>query len=58
MSPLKSFGCSICGKQAPKGLRKDGKFEERMSWLMSHKKRYHPKAHKKSIEKGLRTRYG
>lgn len=40
--PYKSFGCSICGKQAPKELRRDGKSEERWSWLRRHYKRHHP----------------
>ena len=41
--PLKSFGCSICGRQAPTEYRQDGKFKERMSWLRRHYKRFHPK---------------
>ena len=40
--PLKTFGCSICGRQAPKDLREHGFFEERMAWLRKHRKKYHP----------------
>lgn len=37
--PLKSFGCRICGRQAPTEYRRHGMFEKRMSWLRRHKKR-------------------
>ena len=56
MSPLKSYGCSICGEQAPTTCRADGKFEERMAWLLSHRKKHHPKAHRESVKKAVRTR--
>lgn len=46
MSPLKSFGCSICGRQAPIALRADGKSEERWGWLRGHYKRKHPRKFK------------
>jgi hypothetical protein len=46
MSPLKSFRCSICGKQAPKTLRAEGKSEKRWGWLRRHYKRYHPRKFK------------
>lgn len=46
MSPLKSFGCSICGKQVPKKYRADGMFEERMAWLRRHYKHSHPRKFK------------
>lgn len=42
MSPLKSFGCSICGAQAPEKFRKHGMEEERWSWLRRHYKNRHP----------------
>ena len=54
--PLKSFGCSICGAQAPKKLREHGKFSERMKWLWSHRKAKHPAAHKRSVTKSQRTK--
>lgn len=54
--PLKSFGCSICGAQAPKKYRAHGKFAERMRWLWRHRKSKHPSAHKRSTAKGLKTR--
>jgi len=54
--PLKSFGCSICGRQAPKKLRADGKFSERMRWLWHHRARKHPTAHKRSVAKSLKAR--
>lgn len=54
--PLKSFGCKICGKQAPKRLREHGTFSERMEWLWGHRKRKHPAAHKISVNKSLKAR--
>jgi len=42
--PYKTWGCSICGKQAPKGLRRHGKSKERWSWLRRHRAKYHPEA--------------
>lgn len=54
--PLKSYGCSICGKQAPKKLRAHGKFSERMEWLWRHRKKHHPTAHKRSVAKSLKAR--
>jgi hypothetical protein len=56
--PYKTFGCSICGKQAPTQLRKHGTFAERMTWLREHRKKYHSTAFKRSIKKGLATRKG
>lgn len=44
--PYKTFGCSICGKQAPRALRADGKSEERWSWLRRHYKKNHPRKFK------------
>jgi len=49
--PLKSFGCSICGKQAPVAYRADGKFEERMAWLRRHRKKMHPRKFRESYRK-------
>lgn len=56
MSPLKSYGCAKCGKQAPTKLRADGKFEERFQWLRRHYKKNHPVLFKRSIRKGVATR--
>lgn len=49
--PYKTFGCSICGKQAPIELRKHGTFEERMSWVRNHYKKYHPKKFKEMYKR-------
>lgn len=54
--PLKSFCCRLCGACAPKKYLKDGQFTKRMSWLWSHRKRKHPRAHKKSVKKSVATR--
>jgi len=40
--PYKTWGCSICGAQAPKKLRAHGKFAERMKWLRRHYQKKHP----------------
>ena len=53
--PLKkNIKCSICGKRI-RGT-KDVEFKERMAKLRRHRKRSHPKAHKKSIRKALKTK--
>jgi len=49
--PEKVVHCSICG-YAVKGYD----FYERMSKLRRHRKEAHPKAHKGSVKKGLRTK--
>lgn len=54
--PYKTWGCSICGAQAPKHLREHGNFAERMAWLRRHRKAKHPVAHKKSTKKAVRAR--
>jgi hypothetical protein len=54
--PYETWGCRICGKQAPKRLREHGTFSERMKWLWSHRKKYHPKEHARSIRKSLEAR--
>ncbi len=54
--PLKKFCCSICGKCAPKKYLAEGKSKERMQWLRSHRKKYHPTAFKRSIQKGVNAR--
>lgn len=54
--PIASFGCSRCGKQAPKKLRAHGQFANRMSWLRRHLRRAHPVIFKRSIAKGVATR--
>lgn len=56
MSPLKQFKCSICGASCPKEYLEDGKFEERMRWLMKHRQYKHPRAFRESIKKGVDTR--
>jgi len=53
---LKSYGCSICGKQAPKKYRAHKQFANRMSWLRRHRKSSHPTAHQASVRKGVRAR--
>jgi hypothetical protein len=45
--PYKTWGCGICGKQAPKNLREHGKFQERMNWLRKHYKATHNRNFKK-----------
>lgn len=54
--PLEKFCCSICGQCCPKKYLAHGKFKERMDWLRRHRKAKHPKAHKKSVKKGIATR--
>jgi len=54
--PLKTFGCSLCGTQAPTKLRAHGKFKERMDWLRNHYKEYHPDEYAKMMRKIKRTR--
>ena len=49
--PLKSYGCSICERQAPKRLRADGEFEGRMKWLRRHYKRFHPRKFRQMYER-------
>jgi len=55
--PLQSFGCSICGEQAPIELRQHGKFKERMKWLREHYKKHHPQAFHKSQRKSVKTKH-
>ena len=53
--PLKkNIKCSKCGKRI-RGT-KDVGFKERMAKLRRHRKKYHPKAHRKSIKKALKTK--
>jgi len=54
--PYKTWGCSICGMQAPKRLRAHGKFKERMDWLRNHYREYHPDEYKKMIQKIKKAR--
>ena len=54
--PLKSFNCSVCGAHCPKKYLAEGQFEKRMAWLRRHRKRKHPRLHKKSTRKMLRTK--
>lgn len=49
--PTKTIHCSICNK-AISGYD----FPERMSKLRRHRKKVHPLAFRKSVEKGLKTR--
>ena len=43
--------CSICGK----AIRGED-FKDIMAKLRRHRKKYHPKAFKKSVKKGVKTR--
>ena len=53
--PLKkSIKCSIC-EETIRGT-KDVEFKERMAKVRRHRKRSHPKAHKESIERALKTK--
>ncbi len=54
--PLKSFNCSVCGARCPKKYLAHGQFEKRIAWLRRHRKRKHPRLHKKSTAKMLRTK--
>jgi len=54
--PLKSFKCSVCGASSPKKYLAEGQFEKRMAWLRRHRKRKHPRLHKKATAKMLRTK--
>ena len=54
--PLKSFNCSVCGARCPKKYLAHGQFEKRIAWLRRHRKRKHPRLHKKSTRKMLRTK--
>ena len=54
--PYKTWGCSICGMQAPVKLRKHGMFKERMDWIRHHYKKYHPEEFKRIMQKVIRTR--
>jgi len=54
--PYKTWGCSICGAQAPEELRGHGKFKERMTWLREHYAFHHPTAYKRMMKKASRKR--
>ena len=54
--PYATWGCSICGKQAPLELRRHGKFAERMAWLRRHRAKYHPRLFNKSVKKAIKSR--
>ena len=45
--PYKTWGCGLCGAQAPKKLREHGKFNERMKWLREHYATKHKATFKK-----------
>lgn len=45
--------CKLCGKATPSYCKT---FEQQMAWLRKHRKRKHPKAHKKSVRKTLKTK--
>jgi hypothetical protein len=49
----KRFHCRICGRAVPS---KHKTFQSRMAWLRRHRKRKHPKAHKKSVKKTIKTK--
>jgi len=52
----KPIHCGICGK-AIKGTTK-APFKDRMDKLRRHRKKYHPKAFKKSVKKAIKTKKG
>jgi len=54
--PYRSWGCSICGTQAPVKLRAHGMFGERMKWLREHYKLHHPDEFKRMTSRSVRTR--
>jgi len=54
--PYKTWGCSICGMQAPVELRRHGQFANRMKWLREHYKLHHPDEFQKIMRKAVRTR--
>lgn len=55
--PLESYGCSICGKQAPKDLRRHGQYADRMKWLRKHYQRSHPTLFRKwAIRESVKER--
>lgn len=56
--PLQSFGCSICGQQAPTKLRRHDQFANRMTWLRRHRMVRHPAAFRASVKKSVRTKRG
>jgi hypothetical protein len=39
--PYKTWGCSICGKQAPVEYHKHNMFKKRMEWIRHHRKVAH-----------------
>lgn len=45
--------CSICGQASPSYCED---FKSQMAWLRRHRKKKHPKAHKKSVKKTLKTK--
>ena len=45
--------CDICGKASPSYCKG---FKRQMDWLRRHRKRKHPKAHKKSVKKTVETK--
>jgi len=49
--PKKTVHCSICGKAFS-----GESFKERMDKLRKHRKKEHPRAHKKSVKKAVKTR--
>jgi hypothetical protein len=50
---VKRVHCSLCGRISPKTAET---FDKRIAWLRRHRKRKHPKAHKKSVKKTIRTK--
>jgi hypothetical protein len=47
-----SCHCTKCGKRSPVGY-----FEDRTAWLRRHYKKNHPRAWKRSVAKGVATRF-
>lgn len=54
--PYKTWGCGICGMQAPKKLRAHGMFAKRMKWLRDHYKKYHPEEFARMIKNAAKAR--
>lgn len=54
--PYKSYGCKVCGKQAPTRLREHGTEAERWDWLRKHYMTDHPHKWKEWQKKSAQTK--
>ena len=54
--PCPAMHCRICAKQGKTWTARGSNFAERMASLRRHRKQEHPKAHKESVKKALRTK--